>query len=207
MSTDTPRGKLFILVAPGGAGKNKLMNRALKRIDNFQLLATATTRDPREGERHGREHLFVNKEEFEAMRDQDAFIETTEVTKGRWYGTPKSSVEIPLSHGKNLISDIDVRGASIVKQAYPEDVYLIYIDVPGKTIEDKLDTLRQRMENRDDATTKIDERLNLARDLELPFRDQYRHLIHYVIVNDILEEATDELVSVIEYAMSRQSTE
>src|SRR5690606_34387764 len=68
-------GLLFILVAPAGAGKNALMNRVMERVDGLRQLPTATTREPREGEQQGREHLFLSKAEFQQMLADDQLLE------------------------------------------------------------------------------------------------------------------------------------
>lgn len=193
--TDTQhsKGLVFTLVGPGGAGKNALMKGVLKRLDDLKQLATATTRPAREEELHGREHLFVSKDEFERMIAEGELLEWQEVTADKFYGIPRS-IKNSIDAGQDLIADIEVRGARILREAFPDAVRLIFITVPGDTDEERLAELEQRMLKRDENTPDdIAARMKRARELELPFAPECDE----IIINDDLERAGQELYELI----------
>ena len=136
--TEQQRGVLFVLVGPGGAGKNTLMKTVINATENLTQLATATTRQPREDETQGIEHLFISLQDFKQMIQNGELLEWQEVTKDRFYGIPRESVESHIKHGKNLIADIEVLGAKILKDSYGEHILLIFVTVPGTTIDYKV---------------------------------------------------------------------
>lgn len=194
--THSQRGILFVLVGPGGAGKNTIMHEAIKRIDNLQQLPTATTRPKRDSELEGREHFFVTREEFQDLIDRDALLEHQEVTTDKFYGIVRDVVENYIIDGQDLIADIEVHGATILRETYPQDTVLVFIDVPGRTVEEKLDVLSGRLSTNDrkESPQLIQDRLERARVLELPFAEA----CDYVIVNAELEQATLELIAIIQ---------
>lgn len=195
MDNATKKGLLFVLVGPGGSGKNAIMRRILDEMDDIRQLATATTRPKRDNERHGREHLFVSHEAFRRMIDEGLLLEHQEVTLGQFYGIPRASVEDPLAAGEDLIADIEVLGARILRETYGEQVVLVFISVPGETLDDKLDVLRERMssEERREREQLIEERLERARVLEFPFEPE----ADTTVVNDVLDEAVVAMKQVI----------
>jgi guanylate kinase len=166
--TEQQRGLLFVLVGPGGAGKNTLMTNLMQRLPTLRKLVTATTRSVRANEVEGIDHYFVSLERFRELMLQGELLEQTEVTPGKFYGILRTPVEQALSGSQNLIADIDVLGARILRATYPTDVVLIFVTVPGATDEERLDNLRRRMEERGESPTLIEERLSRAR-IELPF--------------------------------------
>lgn len=167
--TEQQRGLLFVLVGPGGAGKNTLMTILMQRLPTLQKLVTATTRNVRANEVEGIDHYFVSLERFRELLSQGELLEHTEVTPGKFYGILRTPVEQALSSSKTLIADIDVLGARILRATYPDDVVLIFVTVPGATDEERLANLRRRMEERGESPSLIEERLNRARLIELPF--------------------------------------
>ena len=167
--TEQQRGLLFVLVGPGGAGKNTLMTILMQRLPALHKLVTATTRSVRTNEVEGIDHYFVSLERFRELLSQGELLEHTEVTPGKFYGILRTPVEQALSASQNLIADIDVLGARILRATYPDDVVLIFVTVPGDTDEERLANLRRRMEERGESASLIEERLNRARLIELPF--------------------------------------
>lgn len=167
--TEQQRGLLFVLVGPGGAGKNTLMTILMQRLPTLQKLVTATTRNVRANEVEGIDHYFVSLERFRELLIQGELLEHTEVTPGKFYGILRTPVEQALSTSQTLIADIDVLGAQILRATYRDDVVLIFVTVPGATDEERLDNLRRRMEERGESPALIEERLTRARLIELPF--------------------------------------
>lgn len=180
------RGLLFIMVGPGGVGKNALMQTVLPRFAHLQQLPTATTRAPREGELNGRERLFVTLDEFNRMIAHGELIEHEEVHPGKFYGVPRKQVEDALYDGIDLIADIEIAGAEKVRAAYPHNTVLIFIAPPS------MSALRERMEHRHETQSGIHERLVRA-EREMRFQSRCK----YVIINDVLETASRQLEQVI----------
>ncbi|NDJ63247.1 MAG: guanylate kinase [Chloroflexi bacterium] len=186
-------GLFFILVGPAGAGKNRLMNIALDRIDDLSQLPTATTRAIRDGEQQGREHLFLTRDDFLKMITDDQLLEWQEV-HGNLYGMPRATVEEALQAGRAVIADIEVLGASYVRSLYPENVITIFIQPPS------LQTLIERMRTRGDSEAEISKRL-----LRVAMEMDYAAECDYVIVNDDLEQAAETLCAIITAEHNRRA--
>jgi len=207
MISEKQRGLIFVLVGPGGTGKNTLMNKIMERHDNIKQLATATTRPMRPGEQQNREHQFVTFERFQEMIANKELLEYQEVTPGRLYGIPRTGVEAKLDAGQFLVADIDVYGAKVLKNTYPDDAVLIFVTVPGDSVQEKLAILRERMldrfEGEPTASNRqlIQERLQRAQAIEFPFADQ----CDFMIVNDNKEEAVAKLHTIITTKLKERS--
>ena len=178
------KGRLFVISGPSGTGKGTICREILKDIRN-EFSVSMTTREPREGEEHGREYFFVSHEEFIENINRNNFLEYATVFDN-YYGTPKDIVLKKLEKGRNVILDIDVQGGLQVKEAMPEAV-LIFLLPPS------LATLRSRLENRGTETPeKIEKRLNKALD-EIKFIGEY----DYMVVNDVREDAVSDVRSIM----------
>lgn len=188
------RGVLFIMVGPGGVGKNTMMNNVLARIPNLKQLATYTTRAPREGETHGVQRMFVTEAEFREMLAGGGFIEFEEVHKGKFYGTPRAVTEAAFAAGRDLIADIEVAGAQKIKAAYPDNVVLVFVTVS------RLSDLEARMRTRGDTEKQIAERMARA-ERELTFEPH----CDYTIINDDLDAANEQLYDLIVKEQQRHS--
>lgn len=194
MTTEqTMPGHLFVLIGPGGAGKNTLIDIVTDELPNLRKLVTATTRDQRAGEVDGTHYHFLTPTEFKAMIVNGDLLEYQEVTRGKYYGIPRASVENSLGAGLDLVGDIEVKGARVLRQTYPQNVTLIFITVPGENEAAVIETLRQRMIARDDNPDVIAQRLERARNLELPFQSE----CSYTIVNDDRQSAAEALKQII----------
>lgn len=208
MTSEKPRGILFVLVGPGGTGKNTLMNAVMTQHDNLKQLATATTRKIRPNEKQGREHLFVSEARFREMIENNKLLEHQEVTPGKFYGIPRASVTDAIDTGENLIADIEVLGAQILSENFSDDTMLIFVTVPGETLEERLTVLRERMTGRFDEhdqeadEERIQQRLKRARELEFPFMDKCQH----VIVNDDMDKAIAELNKIVSDALQHRTS-
>ena len=188
------QGVVFVMIGPGGAGKNAIMRAIIAESSLLRQLPTATTRAMRPGEKQGREHLFVSESEFRQMLQCGELLEHQEVTPGKFYGVPRQLVIDCLEAGETRIADIEVLGARKLAAAFPQNVAQVFVTVPGADIKAQLDVLRQRMESRADPTTDIANRLRRARAIELPYQSKCDH----VVVNDDLASAIEATRRIIE---------
>ncbi|NPB05615.1 MAG: guanylate kinase [Aquificae bacterium] len=177
-----PKGFVYVLSAPSGTGKTTVGNLLLKEVPFLERVVTATTRPPREGERHGVDYYFLSEEDFKRKIKEDRFLEWAKVYR-YYYGSPKSEVERILSEGKDALLIIDVQGAFEVKRKLPNAV-LIFLLPPS------LEELRRRLQKRGER--ELEERLEWAKK-ELPCA---RHF-DFVVVNDELEKAVSEIKSIM----------
>lgn len=177
---------LFILVGPGGVGKNALMAEILKLSDKLKQLATATTRSPRAGEKDGIHHLFVTEPEFRQMIKDNELLEYQEVHPGKFYGVPRSMIDKAIENRQDLIADIEFKGAAIIQDEYSDNSVSIFIAPPS------VDALEQRMIDRKDNSKDIQDRLN-----RMSVEMLYAPNCDYVIVNDHFDTALAELSDVI----------
>jgi len=193
MVNEMQKGYLFVIVGPGGAGKNTLMNDVLEQMSHLSQLATATTRPKRPGEVDGKERHFLTPEQFKEMIENKQLLEYQEVTKDRFYGIPRASVENKINQGEDLIADIDVKGAETLRQTYNDNIVVVFVNVPGNTTDEQLSILRERMEERNEDPDVIKQRLSRAQTIELPFIPKS----DYVIVNDEQHHAVQQLIDII----------
>lgn len=186
-------GVIFVMIGPGGAGKNAIMKALIAGSDEIRQLATATTRPMRADEKQDREHLFLNESQFKTMIQAGQLLEYQEVTPGKFYGIPRQTVTEVLSAGGIRMADIDVLGAGDLAAAFPSNVVQIFVTVAGADRAEQLAVLRRRMQQRADETTDIERRLKRAEALELP----YQCHCDYVVVNDDLGRAIARTRSII----------
>ena len=186
LENNNPRiGNLFVISGPSGAGKGTLLSCVLQRIPDAWVSVSATTRQPRPGEQEGVHYFFLDEPEFKKLVEHDGFLEWACV-HGNYYGTLKDRVQAHMGKGEQVILEIDVQGAFQVRKALPE-AHLVFIDPPS--LEELERRLRERGTESDDI---ISSRLKTAK-LELAQKKEY----DIEVVNDDLERAVDELVSVI----------
>lgn len=186
-----PLGTLYIVTAPSGAGKTTLVHAVLEREPGLALSISYTTRPPRPGEVDGRDYRFVGKEEFLRLRDGGELLEWAEV-HGNYYGTSRTWIETQLQQDRDVLLEIDWQGARQVRRMFPHAVS-IFILPPS------LEALEARLRGRGtDSEATIARRLAAA-------REEMRHVeeFDYVIINDRLERAIDELTAVVRAARLR----
>ena len=123
------KGILLILSGFAGSGKGTIVKELISRYDNYALSVSATTRTPRPGEVDGREYFFKTREEFEKMIAEDEFLEHAEYV-GNYYGTPRRYVDDMLNGGKDVILEIEMQGALLVKEKCP-DAVLMFVMPPS----------------------------------------------------------------------------
>jgi len=178
-----------VITGPSGVGKGTLIRELLERVPELELSVSATTRPPRPGERHGVEYHFLTPEEFERRVSAGGFAEHAAYSGNR-YGTLRSELERRLDAGVPLVLEIEVQGARQLREAVP-DAVAVFIAPPSR------DALRARLEDRDtDTSEQVDERLRTA-ERELEAQPEFGH----VVVNDRLEDATEELVAIVRGAL------
>lgn len=184
------KGKLFVISAPSGAGKTTLVRKILTRFNALSYSVSHTTRDPRKNEQDGKDYFFITPKAFEQKIAQGDWLEWAQV-HDNYYGTSRAFVENCLEKGQSLLLDIDVQGAAQVMASDLSPV-TIFIMPPS------LDILAQRLKNRDtDSSQVIARRLENAR-AEIALKDRYQ----YVVINDDLDTATQELALIFEREMA-----
>ena len=179
-------GILYVISAPSGTGKTTLLGRIMAEPGGLNFSVSHTTRAPRPGEVDGREYHFVTRSVFESMIAEGKFLEWAEV-HGNLYGTSTEGVARQLDLGQDVILDIDVQGASILKKSAELEAAYIFIAPPS------MDILEQRLRGRQtEAEEKIRLRLDNARQ-EMQAAADYA----YLVVNDNLDEAARVLSSIV----------
>ena len=183
-------GKVFVITGPSGVGKGTLIRGLLERVPELELSVSATTRAPRPGERDAVEYHFLTPAEFERRVAAGGFVEHASYSGNR-YGTLRSELERRLDAGVPVVLEIEVQGARQVRETVP-DAVAVFIAPPSD------EALRARLVGRgtDDAE-QVDERLRTA-GRELEAQPEFG----YVVVNDRLEDATDELVGIVRAALA-----
>jgi len=183
--TTQSRGILFVVSSPSGGGKGTLIQRVLKKIPNLSYSVSFTTRPPRSGEVDGREYFFVPQEKFEQMAAENEFLEWANV-HGKLYGTSSKQVLQQISAGRDIILEVDVQGAASVRSLVPDSVS-VFILPPS------FEVLKQRLEARGtDSPEELELRLRNA-PVEL---DDYS-AFQYVILNENLDQAADQLAAIV----------
>ena len=179
------KGTFFVLSGPSGSGKGTVLKEVLRKSDRIVYSVSATSRSPRAGEVDGINYYFKSREEFETLIKADAFIEYTE-TYGNYYGTLKSEVEKAIENGKNIILEIDPVGARNVRAHYP-DAVLMFLFAPD------LEVLSSRLSGRGSESA---ETFKIRHDAALSEMENAT-LYDYVVVNDFVERAADDILAII----------
>lgn len=179
------KGTFFVLSGPSGSGKGTVLQEVLRKSDRIVYSVSATSRSPRAGEADGINYYFKSREEFETLIKADAFIEYTE-TYGNYYGTLKSEVEKAIENGKNIILEIDPVGARNVRAHYP-DAVLMFLVAPD------LEVLSSRLSGRGSESA---ETFKIRHDAALSEMENAT-LYDYVVVNDFVERAADDILAII----------
>lgn len=182
----TERGMLIVLSGPSGVGKGTV-RKALFEDPNidFQYSISATTRQPREGEKNGVDYFFLSKEEFEQRIMQGDMLEYAQYVDN-YYGTPKSFIDETLESGKDVFLEIEVNGAMQVRKRMPEGIF-IFLTPPD------IEELEQRLVGRGtDSQEVIKNRIETAKS-ELKMMINY----DYSVVNDEISNAVDAIKAII----------
>jgi guanylate kinase len=182
------QGKLIIFAAPSGSGKTTIVKYLLELGLNLSFSISATTRPKRDNEVDGEDYFFLSLEDFKNKISQNCFLEWEEVYSGNYYGTLKSEVDRELALGKNILFDIDVKGALNIKKNYRVQALAIFVKPPS------IEVLKKRLKIRN---TESEEALNTRigkAEYELTFEDQF----DITIINDNIDEAKEEAQLIIQ---------
>jgi guanylate kinase len=179
-------GIVFIVSGPSGAGKSTLTDALLARVPDLTLSISCTTRAPRPGERDGREYHFVDRDEFLRRRDAGMFAESAEV-HGSLYGTIRAPLDDAVAGGADMLLDIDVQGARLLKRSYKEAAVAVMVFPPSW---DELERRLRARHTEDEAT--IERRLRRAREEAEALREY-----DYWLVNRDLEHSVNCLQAII----------
>lgn len=182
------KGVLAVVSGFSGAGKGTTLKALLAKYPQYGLSISATTRNPREGEEHGREYFFLSKEEFEDLIAKDGFIEYAQYVNN-YYGTPRSYVESKLAEGKDVILEIEAQGALNVKKQYP-DALLIFMTPPSG--QELYNRLKGRGTEKDEV---ILDRLKRAVE-EADIAPSY----DYLVINDTVDHCVLQIHELIQKA-------
>ncbi|MGB3075581.1 MAG: guanylate kinase [Chitinophagales bacterium] len=179
-------GKLIVITAPSGAGKTTIARHLLDSYPMLEFSVSATTRQRRPDEVHGRDYYFLSEEQFRQRIDNESFVEWEEVYKGTFYGTLKDEIESIWKSGKDVLFDVDVKGAINLKKQYGEQALTLFIKPPS--IEILLERLRSRAT---ETQERIEERITKAQS-ELQFESYFDE----TIVNDSLPDALRQAIAI-----------
>ena len=187
--TGTPgrEGKILIFSSPSGAGKTTIVHHLLKTFPSLAFSVSATTRPQRPHETHGKDYYFLTPAEFRKKIEENAFVEWEEVYEDTYYGTLKSEVERLLAEGKNVVFDVDVKGALNIKRQFGEHALAVFVMPPS------VEELEKRLRHRStDPEESIRERVAKAK-IEMSYADKF----DVILVNDVLEETLEKAEEIV----------
>ena len=179
------KGLLLVVSGPSGAGKGTICKALLNKNDQIKLSVSATTRKPRNGEVHGVNYFFIEKEEFTKMIENGEFLEYAQIYDN-FYGTPKAAIIECLEKGQDVILEIEMQGARQIKEVYPEGVF-IFVLPPS------LEELKSRIVGRGTETQEeIEKRFSCA-------FEEINQIVNYdyFIVNEDIEKSVSEVEAII----------
>ncbi|MBI1407565.1 MAG: guanylate kinase [Caulobacter sp.] len=193
-SSQSTRGILLMIVAPSGVGKTSLTRRLVADHSDLHLSISATTRQPRPGEHEGRDYHFVDRGMFDAMVEDDAFLEWAEVYGNR-YGSPRTPIMEALERGESVLFDIDYQGAMTIHAKVPDDSVLVYILPPS------LAEMSRRLHARSqDSEEVIAQRIARSKD-EVSQWSKF----DYVLLNEDFDQAYSDLAHIYHAERLRRS--
>lgn len=182
--------RLLVLSAPSGAGKTTIARRLIQRHPSWRFSVSATTRQQRPNEVHGKDYFFLDREEFQQRIASGELIEWEEIF-GNLYGTLRSQIARQLQEAEGdarVIFDVDVKGALSIRAAFPDEALLVFIAPPS------LEELERRLRNRQTESAQVQQtRINRAR-MEMEMQGQF----DAVVVNDIVERAVQQIEALLQ---------
>lgn len=179
------KGQVFILSGPSGSGKDTVLKLLLNKYPEIKFSISSVTRSMRVGEVEGEKYNFITKEKFQKMINNDDLLEYNEFV-GNFYGTPRKPVEDAVNNGKDIIVEIDVNGAAQIREKIPEAIS-IFIMPPS------LESLKDRLNGRGTETPEVVEKRLTEALSEIKRAEEY----DYIVVNDVLDEAVEDIAAII----------
>lgn len=180
------RGKLIVLSGPSGVGKTSICQRMLNLRSDIRYSVSVTSRPMREGEKNNREYIFLTEAEFKDWIEKDCFVEYAWV-HGNLYGTLRQTLENTLNKGYHVLMDIDVHGAHVLINSYPDGLYFFIVPPNFAALEQRL--IKRNTEKNE----VIKNRLAQAFE-ELKYKGDYK----YIIENRDLGKTVKQILSIIE---------
>tara|TARA_X000001036_G_scaffold167297_1_gene158493 strand:- start:78 stop:656 length:579 start_codon:yes stop_codon:yes gene_type:complete len=177
----------IIISAPSGSGKTTICKYLQKLDSSINFSVSCTTRQKRANEVEGKDYFFITNEEFEKKINDAKFIEWEQIHGNFYYGTLKSTLEKAINEDKRILLELDVKGAMSVKKLYPNKSLSIFIEPPS------VEVLKLRLEKRG---TDNDERI-IKRLERLESELSYKSNFDYHVINDDLDQAVNEIMSII----------
>ena len=177
----------IIISAPSGSGKTTICKYLQKLDSTINFSVSCTTRQKRANEVEGKDYFFITNEEFEKKINDAKFIEWEQIHGNFYYGTLKSTLEKVINEDKRILLELDVKGAMSVKKLYPNKSLSIFIEPPS------VEVLKLRLEKRG---TDNDERI-IKRLERLESELSYKSNFDYHVINDDLDQAVNEIMSII----------
>ncbi len=175
---------LYVVSGPSGCGKSTLVRMVMREVEGLEFSVSHTTRKKRETEQEGKDYYFVSKEKFQELAEENLFIEWA-VVHGHYYGTSRREIERKAVQ-QSLLLDIDVQGAQQVKEKHKKAIFIFVL--PPRYHE-----LKKRLVSRgQDSPNTIKNRLEMAKKEIRSYT-----MFDYIIINDELEDAAEELKSII----------
>jgi len=182
LSKNSFQEKLIVFTAPSGAGKTTIVRYLLNKYDFLGFSVSATNREMRDNEEDGKDYHFLSTEEFKAKIEAQDFIEWEEVYSGQYYGTLKSEVERLWALNKYIVFDIEVNGATSIKEKFGDKAHVVFVKPPS------LEVLVERLKNRKtESEASLRKRIKRVK-RELTFENSF----DYVLVNDVLDTTLKE---------------
>lgn len=179
--------KLVLFCGPSGSGKTTIVHHLMQQFPMMRFSVSATTREKRANEEHGKDYYFLSVDEFKAKIQNDEFLEWEEVYKDRFYGTLKKEVERILNDGYVAIFDVDVEGGLHIRKQFGRQLLDVFVMPPS------VDDLHKRLVAR--ATESEDSLFNRLDKAEKEMNYAFR--FNHVIVNAVLEDAKLEAVKIV----------
>lgn len=186
--------RAILFSAPSGSGKTTIINRLMDSFDCFEFSISATSRQPRAGEQHGKDYYFLSAEEFEARVQQGLFLEWEEVYAGIRYGTLKSEIDRICGMDRVMVFDVDVNGGLNIKRFFGDDALAIFVMPPS------IQVLEARLRGRGtESEESILKRLGRSQK-ELGEAPKF----DVTIINDDLDRAVAQTRTVIQEFLTRK---
>lgn len=186
-------GPVIIITAPSGSGKTTLVKYLLSQFPSLNFSISATTRTKRPKEEDGKDYHFVTTDIFQSFREQGLLVEWEEVYPNQFYGTLYSELTKIWERGNIVLFDVDVKGALALKSKFKTDALSIFIKTPS------LDILRERLKKRLTETEEsLEKRISKA-EQEISYANSF----DIVLVNDVLEDAQQQIVDIINHFMTQ----